>query len=76
MRGVSMTLLTSSLVLLAAAPANARCNYSTPGCAEWYLDYNGTYHSIRDNWGRLQGRGIRFADTTYRYRHVRRTAEQ
>jgi hypothetical protein len=80
MRGVSMTLLASSLVLLAAAPANARCNYSTPGCAEWYLDNNGTYHSIRDDWGRIQGRGVRFSDRPYsypyRYRHARRSTEQ
>ena len=72
MRAVSRILLVLSILLLAAAPASARCNYLTPGCAEWYLDNNATYHSIRSDWRGIQGRGVRFADTVYRHRHYSR----
>jgi hypothetical protein len=74
MRGMSRILLASILVALAVTPASARCSYITPGCAEWYMDYNGIYHSIRSDWAHIQGHGMRFTNHAYRHRPTRHPA--
>ena len=34
----------------------AACFYGSPGCAEWYVDSNHRWHSIRSNWRGILGR--------------------
>jgi hypothetical protein len=73
----SMRLALLAFVLIGpagvAAAQAAGCSYRSPGCAEWYVDDNGLWHSLRSNWRGLQRTGTYRAH--YRHRHAGTAAD-
>jgi hypothetical protein len=55
-RKILLAAVTVSLAICAGMPAaqSRSCSFRSPGCAEWYIDSNANWHSIRSDWRGIQ----------------------